>query len=89
MNLPGEPRLGQRTNWETGQRYDLKQMWIDIGLALGIQASALSALLGSDPYTITNATPDRSYNANATTVDELADVVATLVSDLQAKGILS
>lgn len=40
-------------------------------------------------YTPTNVTTDRSYDANATTLDELADVVGTLIADLQAIGILS
>lgn len=39
-------------------------------------------------YTITNATTDRSYDADATTVDELADALATLVGDLRAIGLV-
>ena len=39
-------------------------------------------------YTITNVTPDRAYDANATTTDELADVLGTLISDLIDKGLL-
>ena len=35
-------------------------------------------------YTLTNVTTDRSYNANATSVDEVADVLGTLIADLQA-----
>lgn len=46
-------------------------------------------LLGSTAYTPTNVTTDRSYDANATTTDELADVLGTLIADLQNKGILS
>jgi hypothetical protein len=37
-------------------------------------------------YTITNVTTDRTYDANATTVDEVADVLGTLVADLGAAG---
>jgi hypothetical protein len=44
---------------------------------------------GTTAYTPTNVTTDRSYNANATTTDELADVLGTLIADLQGKGILS
>jgi methionine synthase II (cobalamin-independent) len=40
-------------------------------------------------YTVTNGLADRSYNANATTVDELADVIGTMIADLKAKGILT
>ena len=44
------------------------------------------ANLGS--YTITNVTTDRAYNANATTLDEIADVLGTLISDLTARGVI-
>jgi hypothetical protein len=39
--------------------------------------------------TFTNLTTDRTCNANATTVDELADILGTLIEDLKAKGIIS
>lgn len=39
-------------------------------------------------YTITNGVSDRSYDANATSTNELADVVFTLISDLQSYGLL-
>ena len=39
-------------------------------------------------YTPTNVTPDRSYDADATTVNELADVLGTLIADLQAVGLV-
>lgn len=39
-------------------------------------------------YTPTNVTPDRSYDANSTTTEELADVLGTLIADLQAAGYL-
>jgi hypothetical protein len=32
-------------------------------------------------YTITNASVDRTYNADATTLDEISDVVATVIDD--------
>jgi hypothetical protein len=43
--------------------------------------------LGSE-YTVTNDSTDRTYDANSTTVDELADVLGTLITDLQVSGIL-
>lgn len=39
-------------------------------------------------YTPTNVTTDRSYDANSTTVDELADVLGTLIADLQSTGLI-
>lgn len=40
-------------------------------------------------YTPTNVTTDRSFNADSTTLDEVADVLGTLIADLQARKILS
>lgn len=39
-------------------------------------------------YSVSNLTIDRSYDANATTVDELADVLGTLLSDLKTRGVI-
>lgn len=39
-------------------------------------------------YTPTNVVTDRSYDANATTVDEIADVLGSLIADLQAYGLV-
>jgi hypothetical protein len=38
-------------------------------------------------YTETNVTTDRAFDANATTLDEIADVLGTLIQDLRAAGI--
>lgn len=39
-------------------------------------------------YTPTNVSTDRAYDADTVVVAELADVVGTLISDLQAKGVI-
>ena len=39
-------------------------------------------------YNVVNVTTDRTYDADATTVAELADVLGTLISDLQGFGLL-
>ena len=39
-------------------------------------------------YTPTNVTTERAYDADATAVAELADVLGTLIADLQAYGLL-
>jgi hypothetical protein len=39
-------------------------------------------------YTPTNVTTDRSYDANATDTAELADVLGTLIADLQSIGLI-
>ena len=50
--------------------------WVDFVFATG------------QTYTITNVTPDRSYDADATTTAELADTLGTLISDLRAVGLV-
>lgn len=40
-------------------------------------------------YTTSNVTEDRAYDANSTTLDEIADVLGTLIADLQSAGIIS
>lgn len=39
-------------------------------------------------YSVTNVTTDRTYNANATTTAELADVLGTLIADLRSYGLV-
>lgn len=39
-------------------------------------------------YTPSNVMADRSYDANSTTLDEIADVLGTLIADLQAQKII-
>jgi hypothetical protein len=39
--------------------------------------------------TFTNLTTDRTCDANATTVEELADILGTLIEDLKTKGIIA
>jgi hypothetical protein len=36
----------------------------------------------------TNGTTQRSYDASSTSIDELADVVATLIADLRSQGLI-
>lgn len=42
----------------------------------------------SSAYTPTNVSADRAFDADTVAVAELADVVGTLIADLQAKGVL-
>lgn len=64
--------------------------WLgDLYQATADAIDRLQALYGSSAYTVANATTDRDYDADATTVDELADVLATLIEDLKSKGLIS
>ncbi len=56
-----------------------------------VQASSsgqLSRLAKSPVYSTSNVSVDRAMDANATTLDELADVLGTLIADLKAAQIL-
>lgn len=47
------------------------------------------ASTGTSAYAPTNVTTDRTYDANATSTDELADVLGTLIADLKSLGVIS
>lgn len=47
-----------------------------------------SPVAQSAAYTPTNVVTDRAYDANSTTLDEVADVLGTLIADLQALGLI-
>lgn len=46
-------------------------------------------IAATSAYTPTNVTTDRSFDADTVAIAELADVVGTLIADLQAKGLIS
>ncbi len=56
------------------------------GSTLGFYGAAPVAQ--SAAYTASNVTTDRTYDANATTLNELADVLGTLIRDLQGMGLI-
>ncbi len=64
------------------------------GSQIGTSAMQKLGFYGSSPvvqpsaYAPTNDTPTRTIDANATTLDEVADVLCTLVKDLQALGLV-
>lgn len=49
----------------------------------------MSEIGNTDAFTANNVTEDRSFDADATTLDELADVVGTLIEALKSKRIIS
>jgi len=64
-----------------------------------VQVTRVSVIGGAAPggwsppdpppdYTVQNASTDRAFDANATSLDELADVLGTLIADLTAMGLL-
>lgn len=64
---------------------------------LRIEANSTAAMIGflgasavarTAAYTVTNLTTDRTLNCNSTTLDEIADVLGTLIEDLRLFGLL-
>jgi Pectate lyase superfamily protein len=66
-------------------RYD--SVWIT---STGSSWIVLARRLGGaqQTYSVSGVTTDRAFNANATSTDELADVLGTLISDLRARGLV-
>ena len=75
-------------------------LWVTAGLAqfdgnvlLGASGSSLgfygaTPVVRSAAYTVTNHTVDRTYDANASSTSELADVLGTLLLDLINNGLM-
>jgi hypothetical protein len=70
---------------------DADQLYLGIENASGDpEMVKVSLIVGAtSPYTVSNRTPDRTYDCNATTVDELADVLGSLIVDLQSRGLIT
>lgn len=55
----------------------------------GVVTIANTLIVGSQQtYAISNVSTDRTYDANATTLDEIADVLGTLIADLRTIGLV-
>jgi hypothetical protein len=63
---------------------------LKIGTAITQKLGFFNAtpVVQSAAYTVTNVTTDRTYNANSYTMDEIADVLGTLITDLKALGLI-
>lgn len=68
---------------------DANKIKVRVRKSDGSYLAFTAAAAVSSAYTPTNVSTDRSYDANATTTDELADVLGTLIADLKTAGILS
>lgn len=81
-----------RTSRTVWSQYDTAAREVMRGEASGsapmIGFLGAAAVARTAAYTPTNVTTDRSYDANATTLDEIADVLGTLLADLQGFGLL-
>ena len=55
-------------------------------LELNLSTTNLSS--SKERFTVSNVTTDRTYDADSTTLAELADVLGTLINDLRARGLI-
>jgi len=56
----------------------------------GDDADWVKVIVGStNAYTVTNLNTDRTFDADSTSTAELADVLGTLITDLQNSGLLA
>jgi hypothetical protein len=58
------------------------------GAGGGVGFYGTTPVVQSSAYSVTNVTTDRTYNADSTTINEVADVLGTLIADLKATGII-
>lgn len=94
-NLPGGHTYKSSLPTGTAQAVDYVEVLNEVGTVKAkitkdgiVTAGGFSLLSGAATYTASNVTTDRSYDANATTTDELADVLGTLIADLRALGLI-
>ncbi len=61
----------------------------DSSVAAAASDEVQITLTPTTTYAPTNVSTDRAFDADATTVEELADVLGTLIADLKTKGIIA
>ena len=67
----------------------LRQMNLTLANLQKGLTTAITSLQGPPAHTgwsASNVTPKRTFNADTVTLEDLADVVGTLIADLTAKG---
>jgi hypothetical protein len=65
--------------WLAAHLQELQQFSDDVVTPAGPTAAV---------YSVSNVTTTRTYDAASTDADELADVLGTLIADLQSKGVI-
>ena len=86
LKFDGETNDGIITWMEDEDYFKFSDTVVFSGAAIGFFNH--TPAVQSAAYTVINALTDRAYDADSTTLDELADVVGTLVADLQSIGLV-
>lgn len=78
------------TDINSGNILEVTKRIIEVLNALKPKLDNMHLLLQSQRpvYTPTNVTIDRTYDADATSTAELADILGTLIADLQSKKVI-
>ncbi len=83
IDTPGDPAV------------NAAKMWVDFSSNLQVKirnggTTKTKTIMPFAPsaYTVTNDLTDRAYDANTVAIEELADVVGTIIADLQGLGLL-
>jgi hypothetical protein len=63
--------------------------WLYLTSAAAVFVPVQDLTKQTSAYTTSNVATDRSFDANATTLDEVADVLGTLIADLKLAGVLT
>jgi parallel beta-helix repeat protein len=74
--------------WNSGPAAGEAEGWINTVAGAPGTFIPIGGLQVANSYTPTNVTTDRAYDADTVLVAELADVVGTLIADLQTSGVL-
>lgn len=93
FNEGGDPTTDFRVEGDT----DTNLIFLDASndsVSLGGAITSKIGFYGTTPvvqssaYTITNVSTDRAYDANSTSINEIADVLGSLIADLKLTGII-
>lgn len=85
-NATGNILLKGGNDWTMSDTGCVLELAWDGSLSSWVEVGRRDSL--TQTYSATNVVTDRAYNANATSVDELADVLGTLIADLRSQGIV-
>jgi len=92
LQITASSRLDMDAHMRMGDGKNI-QIGTTTGTKIGVGTTSKIGLWGATPivrpaaYTPSNVTTDRSYDANSTTLAEVADVLGTVIADLQNIGL--